>query len=484
MTETTASHDSYGRPISQTATIAAYTALGSMLVWSRLVGLDRTLASDELATVRDYIHRGPKMILAGEYIPNNHQLFSLLGWATTSTAWDSVVAVRLWSAIPFILGVLLITAWLHVRVGTSAGILFLFFATCSPLLLDITWQARGYGLAFLAMAVLIVSALEAVRSADSRFVIPMCVAGTVGTWTLPNFGVGFVAVGVILLTRRELSRATAIGLSASIGASLLWYMPHVDDILEGSRQEYALPIRTAWLVTAPFDQILFPALGGIDETLVDPKLGTLLFAALLAVVVLSSPLLRDRDVALILLAGPITSILVLWITQTRTAPRFLSFLLVPLLMLLASGTATIFRTATTGVRPPVRAVAALAVLVFTISQFVDVVDDVTSLPREATREAARVIDALAPSRTPVIAYVPYAWDIEYYLGRSIDHPRTPHAALRVCDHMHDVIYVAQPWVVQPVQVPCTQRRGVRHVRLRQYARGGSIDIWLIPPSRG
>ena len=45
--------------------------------------------------------------------------------------------------------------------GALSGILFLFLATVSPLLLDITRLARGYGLAFLAMSVLVVAALEA-----------------------------------------------------------------------------------------------------------------------------------------------------------------------------------------------------------------------------------------------------------------------------------------------------------------------------------
>ena len=38
---------------------------------------------------------------------------------------------------------------------------FLLLATASPLLLDISRMARGYGLAFLAMSVLVVAALEA-----------------------------------------------------------------------------------------------------------------------------------------------------------------------------------------------------------------------------------------------------------------------------------------------------------------------------------
>ncbi|MFO7573246.1 MAG: hypothetical protein R6W48_11705 [Gaiellaceae bacterium] len=100
-------------------TTGAYAALGVILCWSRLVGLGRSYASDELMTVRDFVGAGPREILAGSYVPNNHELFSLLGWATSELVGESEVALRLWSVIPFLVGVALVTAWLARRgVGT------------------------------------------------------------------------------------------------------------------------------------------------------------------------------------------------------------------------------------------------------------------------------------------------------------------------------------------------------------------------------
>ena len=95
--------------------------------------------------------------------------------------------------IPFVVGVIVVTTWLHVRLGRLPGLLFLFLATASPLLLDITRQARGYGLAFLAMGVLVVAALEAVRSRRAWTIVAFCAAGVAGTWTLPHFGIAFAA---------------------------------------------------------------------------------------------------------------------------------------------------------------------------------------------------------------------------------------------------------------------------------------------------
>ena len=120
------------------ASSAAYAVLGTVLCWSRLVGLTHGYWCDEILTVSDYVDAGPRAILAGPYIPNNHELFSMLGWVTTSLGADSEAALRLWSVLPFLLGVALVTTWLHRRVGALSGMLFLFLATASPLLLDIS----------------------------------------------------------------------------------------------------------------------------------------------------------------------------------------------------------------------------------------------------------------------------------------------------------------------------------------------------------
>ena len=101
--------------------------------------------------------------------------------------------------MPFIAGVAVVTIWLHVRYGALCGLLFLFLATASPLLLDLSRQARGYGIAFLAMSVVVVAALELLRSDRTWAIVALCVGGVVGAWTLPHFTVAFLAIGAVLL---------------------------------------------------------------------------------------------------------------------------------------------------------------------------------------------------------------------------------------------------------------------------------------------
>ncbi|MGH3066446.1 MAG: hypothetical protein ACRDOF_09120, partial [Gaiellaceae bacterium] len=195
-------------------TTTLYAVLGSALVGTRLIGLGHSFWHDEVIAVQGFVRAGPREILAGPDL--SHELFGLLAWATSTFAGESEIAFRLWSVVPFIAGVALVTAWLHMRVAPTAGVLFLFLATVSPLLLDITRQARGYGLAFFAMSIVIVAALEANRSNAGWAVVALCLGGVVGTWTLPQFAIAYLATGAALLTNRELRRRAALALGVSL----------------------------------------------------------------------------------------------------------------------------------------------------------------------------------------------------------------------------------------------------------------------------
>jgi hypothetical protein len=461
----------------------SYTAFGALLLWPRLAGLPNGLTSDEIVTLRDYIRAGPDKILAGVYIPNNHELFSLLGWALTSEFGESGTALRLASIVPFVFGVILVTAWLHRRLGPLSGVLFLFFAAVSPLLDDITRHARGYGLVFLAMSVMTLAALEAVRTPRTWSVAAFCVAGVVGTSTLPHFGIAFATTGAVLLVQRALRWRVAIGLSVSFVAILAWFWPHLDDLALNSRQEYGRRIEGAWVVIAPIDQILVPALGWIDETLVVSGIGSLLLTAAIMLLLVSSPLLRKRDDELILCGGVIATVLTVWFTHTYAVPRFFSFLLVPLLMLLASGVAVTFERLAAQRRVGVRSVVAVLLVGVVVLLAAPNMWRMATLPRDAARDVAAAIQEHTSRSTPVFAYVPYPHDIEFFLGRRVQLIRSPEELEAVCSARETTVFVSHLWLLPPVDVPCTARAGTRHYTFRQYARMGRIDVWFIPPKQ-
>jgi hypothetical protein len=464
-------------------TAGAYALLGVTLCWSRLVGLTHGYCCDEIRTVSLYVNGGPREILAGPYIPNNHELFSLLGWLTFSLGGESEVAIRLWSVLPFLLGVALTTVWLHRRAGPLSGIAFLFLATASPLLLDISRMGRGYGLAFLAMSVLVIGALEAVRTGSWWAIAAVSVGGLLGSLTLPHFALTYAATCAVLLAKRDLRARLGLPFAMTIAVAVVWYAPHVDDIAGSSLADYGQRINSRWLVTAPVDQTLVPALTMLDDSFVRPNLQSLLFSLMLVAVAGSSPLLRARFLGLVLCVPVVTTVVAFWLTGTYIVPRFFSFLLVPLFVLLATGSAAVLVRLRS--RPaPVRTAMVVAIFGVLSVQLVPLVIDVSRMPRDATSEAGTTIRRLVPASTPVVAHVPYPDDISFFLGRRVEPVWTSAEAGSVCRRARTAVYVDQPYLVPEARVPCVRRAGTRHYEFRQYTRGERIDVWVIPPEEG
>jgi hypothetical protein len=463
---------------SRAATAAAYAILGAVLLWSRLADLGKGFWFDESTFVSHFVRKGPREIIAGPDL--SHELYGVLAWTTGALIGESEFAYRLLSTVPFIAGVVLVTAWLHARVNPGSGLLFLFLATVSPLLLDITRQARGYGLAFLAMSVLIVSALEANRTGRTLPVAAMCVSGVVGTWTLPQLSIGFLATGAVLATDRVLRRPAIVGLALSMAAIGAWYAPHIGQIHAASQIEDGRQISTVWLVSGPIDQVLLPALLFIEGTVLIPGVIWLPLLLLSAVVIGSSPLVRERGSALILGLGPIATILVLWIGQAYIIPRYLSFLLVPLFMFLASGASSILARLTRR-QATLRSVACVVAICALAFNFAAIAPDVVRLPKEATRDAAEIIETRSAPTTPVLTRLSLPEGLVFYLGRPVHALRSSEVVARVCGSHVAVAYVTQSFSLPAVAVPCLDRSGVRHFRFKQYTRGDEMNVWFVPP---
>lgn len=459
------------------AAASAYGVLSVTLVSTRLVGLDRSFWHDEVATVVGWIRPGPSEIFAG---PVNHQLMVLVAWLVSLATGESEVAFRLLSAVPFVIGAMVVAAWLHVRAGALSGVLFLFLTTASPLLLDITRQARGYGFAFMAMGVMLIAAFEAHRLPRPRFIFAMFVAGVAGTWTLPQFGFAFFAVGLVLVvTDRMLRRPMVVGLAISTVAILAWYAPHLGRVRDAPSIEDGVQIESLWLATAPVDQILLPSLIWIDGTALVAGVVWLPLVIAAALAISSSPYLRTRTGALVLCAGPLATVVILWIAQAFVIPRYSSFLLVPLFMLLATGMATILDRLRT--RPAIlRTIACATLLGLVTYNFLSVAPDVLRYPREAPRDAARTVESETASTVPVVAYVRNPEGLDYYFARAVTHLDTDAVNAVVCGSQGLVAFVTQPFGVQEVNVTCLDRPGTRHFVHRQYARE-EMNVWLVPP---
>jgi hypothetical protein len=201
--------------------------------------------------------------------------------------------------------------------------------------------------------------------------------------------------------------------------------------------------------------------------------------AALALLLVSSPLLRDRRTALILCSGVAATLLVVWVTRLFLVPRFVSFLLVPLFILLASGVADVLGRMPT--RPAwTRTVVALLVLAILFLQFVDAASRIARLPREAQKDVAAFIAREGPDGAPVLAYTHRPQGLSFYLGRPIVALEAGEVESEVCGRDETVVYVT--YKLEPVEVSCLSRDGVRGTRFDHYARGEATTVWLVPPA--
>jgi hypothetical protein len=460
------------------ATAASYSVLGAALLWSRLYQLGHSFWTDEIQMVERFVRPGLREIVTGQGL--SHQLMAILCWIVANTAGESEVGFRLLSAVPFVAGVVLVTAWLHVRVGALSGIFYLFLATVSPLLLDISRQARGYGLAYLAMSVVVVAAIEALRTGSLWAVAVMWGAGLVGAWTLPQVGVAVLATAAVLLLDRRTRVSSAIGIGVTLAAVAAWYLPHANDVDAIARYPDGVRIGFPWVATAPIDQIVLPGLLWIDGTALVAGAIWLPLVVLAAIVGARSPFIREWRPGLVLLAGPVATVVVLWIVDAYVIPRYLSYLLAPLFILLATGAAATFQGVGTrrALFGPIVCVVAIAVLAV---RFVVVAPDVVDLPREANRDVADFIAERGRS-TPVLAYVRHPENLEFYLDRPVSTPEAAALPAAVCQGEGPVFYVYAPFALDEVTIPCLSRPGVEYRRFRQYARGNETDVWFIPGS--
>lgn len=454
--------------------------LGAALVWSRLAPLDQSLWWDEIYTVVHYVRPGPEEIFLGDYVPNNHMLFSALTWLTSSILGESEIVYRLWSVVPFLAGVALGTAWLRCRHGTLAAALYLFLAAQSPVLLELSPQARGYGLAFLAMSVLVVAGSEAYGSDRRLPVAAFCAAGIVGTWTLPVFALAFGATSVVLLTSPQVRRRLLPWLGASVVAVVAWYVPVLDGLASSSQQESGTQLPWHAPLTAPIRHLLLHSISPGQKPVIAIVGAYLVFGVLLAAG-MRSAFARSRPMLAVLVGAVLTTYLVLTVARFFVLERFASFLLVPLLMLVALGLASVLLAAVEDRRPARVLVAAMSgvLLVWFGIAFVDSTLKTIRNPIEEYKGvAAAIATRPAADRVVVNLWAPDA--LRYYLDRPIEAPSPARVQSTVCTRgERGLVYVENGYRTTDVDLTCLEGTGATRRRFRQRCRTERIDVWFV-----
>lgn len=471
--------------------VVALAAIGLLAAWTRLVGLDISLWWDEVSTAQHYVVRGPSAIFDPEnYIPNNHVLFSLLAWATTSLVGLTERTLRLWSVLPGLVSIVVLAWWAWHRLGRWAAVVLALLVALSPIHLEFAPQARGYGLAFLAAAVMIAAGSRASESGRVRDVVVWAAGGLAGVLTLPTMVFPFLLHGAVILLRPD--RRTRIAVVAAVGtagvASLAFYAPLLPAITDettavGSRigaapgliEGATLPLR---LLVEPSSRYGLPFLPA--------RLGLVVAALLLVAGTIALwRTRRDRPLLLHLLVPPLGTMLALGVVGFHVQDRYISFLLFHLLVLVAVALVWAGGEAARQVgRWPVVGASVLVVW-FALLGTLPLSTAFTSLPRENFQGVALVLGDDHPER--VITNRRHPIGFQHYLGleRSdleiVDPADAPEL---VCTAEPPFVFLDYPFQAESADHSCLEARGAFHVAVPQRVGPEAIHVWVLEAGGG
>ena len=313
---------------------AAYIVLAIVMISSRFAAIGQGLWHDEIFTLEHFVVPGPAASFT-HYGTNDQILFSVLAWLTVHLPGFSEQAIRLWAMVPFISAIVVGTVWLHRRAGAFVALLFALLSTSSTQLLMVSTEARGYGLAFLAMAIMTIAAYESSTQRTSGWLTVFAAAGVLGCWTLPTFVLPLFAASAVLFGARSIRRRLLLRLAVALCAIGAWYAVPASALLASRGQQYG--VRLPWHA---------PLTGGATE-LAAAFIPTLspasLIPAIIAFPVLAIGLVRMRrgmpGLTGITVAPVTFTFLALTVGGFFVDERFVSYLLVPILIAAFGGCA-------------------------------------------------------------------------------------------------------------------------------------------------
>jgi hypothetical protein len=482
------------RPVPRWIAFAVVGLASVLLAWSRLANLQVSFWQDEAATALQYIDPGPAGVFR-YYSPNDHVLYTLLSWVTVKTLGHVEAIYRFWSVIPGLASIGVVTVWAWRRFGPAAASATVVLAAVSPVHLVLTPQARGYGLAMFAAAVMLVSAVRVSDRGSARDVALFGVAGFAGIATLPVFAPAFVGHVVVLLVRRERRIMAAVVTGAVIAASLLLYSPILGDVLDSSEQEFGARLAWSGPITGPFDALLRPTLRTLVPARFD-HLANRLIIGLVCVVLIGLATRKlwrsaQRTTWAHLVVPVVGTYGVLTIGRFFVAERFASFLLPYVVVLLALGAVEAWHLArrllpTAWLATLVAIVVAVPFALVGTRHVVQHVNLLARFPYENTKQVGLIannVDAdaiITNSRRPE--------GLLYYVGDEL-------RVVEDQDVLDDAICTRPaPFVFIDHQSPrfhpepdlrCLADRGAVRVRVPQQRSSavgnrGVYEVWLVP----
>jgi hypothetical protein len=460
--------------------------LGAIVLWTRLAGLNQSLWHDEVFSVVHYVALGPSTIVSGEYVPNDHVLFNLLAYGTTELLGESEVTLRLWSVLPAIVAAGLVVWWTWRLRGPWTALVLAVLVATSPIHHDLAREARGYGLMFLAGALMLMFSYRVMTGAGRSTWVLLGLAGVIGAYTAPQFVLGFVGQAIPLLARRDL-RKRALVLLGSVGAVLLLlYSPLLSDVLRSPETVSGGPLPWHSPLSGPILHLVQPSFDVLADRATDayqitPNTPDRIIGGLLVLVgAIVLWRTRERTLCALLIVPPLFVYTVLTVGRFHVHERYGSFMLFHALVLVAIGVVGLVRATPRGVpRWAAGSVAAAAGAVLLVNA-IDRSDRYQSLPREDFKRVAEFVRARGQTKVGTDSTRPDG--LRYYLGED----NVAQLTGSPCTSP-PTVFVEHPFRGEgdppPADVSCLRVLGAVRVRVPQRDRGGHIDIWF-PPGAG
>jgi uncharacterized membrane protein len=461
-----------------------------LLCWSRLANIGTGFWNDEAYTALNYADAGPRAIFRGDlYVPNNHVLFSMLGWVTAGVFGHFEAAYRIWSVLPALVAVALVAWWVRRFFDSVTSVAVVVLATVSEVHLVLAPQARGYGLAMLAGAAMLIGALRADQLRRRDGVALFALSGLVGICTLPVFALAFISQAAVLFLRRELRRA-AISACALVGlASAIFYAPLVRAILDASDQKVGEQLPWSGFLTRPYRHLGKPNIAAIVPAwsrFPSAEDAIVLLATVVLVVFAVARLLRRDSVLLLHLLVPVVGTYVaLTMTRLYVEPRFASFLLFHAIVLLAVGVSALWSAASRW--PALRGLTvAVAVMAFFVGAR-HVVEQTRLQARQPWENFKAVGEVVTSTDIHRVFSNTRSWGLQYYT-RNDQLTMLGPIALRwqlYCSFPAPFIFVIHHgWGNIEPDITCLRQRGAIKMHLPQQidppiGGRGAIDVWVV-----
>lgn len=458
-----------------------------LAAWSRSAHLGQSLWLDEITSVTHYINPGPTAVWR-DYIPNDHLFFNQTAWAFTELFGRGEAVYRLPCVIASLAGLVVVTRalWSRNRIVASTALLVL---VTSPVHLSLSRQARGYGFLFLAAAGLLVGGVWIAEGRRWGVVI-FSAAGLFGIMSLPIFSLPYLSSVVALLWDRATRRIAVLSVAIVGVMSVAYLAPVVRDLRPGPGQRVGNELSISAPITGWVEDLMKPSvdlaipcidIGGNCRPRATDGLRYVLLATL--VLLGGMQLVHEgRRAQLRLLMCPVVGTYGgLWLLHAQVVPRFTSYLLVPLAVLIGYGVVGALRLVANSRARLVVSGALGIVAVVTVAQFSSLANRETRLPVENYAAMADIV-ADAPSLPVFAAINPQSQvGLDYYLSRPYTQEFPAALERRFCARER-LIFIDYPFFSLPIDLSCLEREGVRRIDIPQLGLPGcchsTITVWI------